>query len=245
MLPVENYCSVGKSDEDHRPILPSLRQPAQGSVGPLPLPPPWLHAPSPRPFVCPHALPSSRCPLPFLGAVSASTSLAYPGVAVDTVATDVRAGRWQLRPPFPNKRSAGRTWGIVGYGRIGQSVARKAAGFDWRLLGCDPYIDRIEIRRGGVETADFETQLAQSDLGSIDILGRPLRIQLELKACRLVRDVSRLIIVIDRTNLSAKSREGPRRTPKALRIFSAQLRGPSRISTLLPHIAVLTNVNEP
>ena len=35
---------------------------------------------------------------------------------------------------------------------------------------------------------------------------------------------------------------GPRRTPKAYRIFSAQLRGPSRRSTLLPQITIGANV---
>ena len=44
---------------------------------------------------------------------------------------------------------------------------------------------------------------------------------------------------------SAKSREGPGRTPKANRVFFAQLRGPWRISSLLRQIVVLTNVNEP
>lgn len=90
--------------------------------------------------------------------------LAYHGIAVATVAVDVRAGRWPHKPPYPTQRCAGRTLVIVGFGRIGQSVARKAAGFDWRLLVWDPYVDKIEMRRGGVEPADFETQLSLSGL---------------------------------------------------------------------------------
>jgi phosphoglycerate dehydrogenase-like enzyme len=31
----------------------------------------------------------------------------------------------------------GKTLGIVGCGRIGQAVARRALGFDMRVLGCD------------------------------------------------------------------------------------------------------------
>ena len=81
--------------------------------------------------------------------------------------------------------------------------------------------------------------------GSVDVLGRPFRIQQEQDACRPVRDVSLLNLVINKTHRSAKSREGPRRTPKAYRFFIAQLRGPSRTSRLLPQIAVLTNVNDP
>ena len=54
---------------------------------------------------------------------------------VDAEAAKVRAGSWQPKPPFPIQRSAGRTLGIIGFGRIGQSVARKASGFDWRSAG--------------------------------------------------------------------------------------------------------------
>ena len=88
---------------------------------------------------------------------------------VDAVAADVRAGRWQPKPPYPIQRSSGRTLGIVGFGRIGRSVARKAAGFGWRLLAWDPYLDDEEMRSRGVEPADFETLLAQSDFVTLHL----------------------------------------------------------------------------
>ena len=88
---------------------------------------------------------------------------------VDAEATAVRGGRWQPKPPYPIQRSAGRTLGIIGFGRIGQSVAKKAAGFDWRLLAWDPYLDDDEIRRGNAEPADFDTLLAQSDFVSLHL----------------------------------------------------------------------------
>ena len=81
---------------------------------------------------------------------------------IDAEAAKVRAGSWQPKPPYPIQRSAGRTLGIIGFGRIGQSVARKAAGFDWRLLAWDPYVSDSEIRGKNAEPADFET------LGMID-----------------------------------------------------------------------------
>ena len=83
---------------------------------------------------------------------------------VDACSADVRAGTWQPKPPYPIQRSAGRTLGIVGFGRIGQSVARKAAGFDWRLLAWDPFLSDEEVRRHGAEPVDFDTLLEQSDL---------------------------------------------------------------------------------
>lgn len=88
---------------------------------------------------------------------------------VDAEAAKVRAGSWQPKPPYPTQRSAGRTLGIVGFGRIGQSVARKAAGFDWRLLAWDPYISDDEIRSKNAEPVDYETLLAQSDLVTLHL----------------------------------------------------------------------------
>ena len=88
---------------------------------------------------------------------------------VDAGVAEVRAGNWQPKPNYPIQRSAGRTLGIVGFGRIGQSVARKAAGFGWRLLVWDPYLDEDEMRRLGVDPVDFETLLAQSDFVTLHL----------------------------------------------------------------------------
>ena len=88
---------------------------------------------------------------------------------VDAEAAKVRAGSWQPKPPFPIQRSAGRTLGIIGFGRIGQSVARKASGFDWRLLAWDPYVSSDEIRGRNAEPVDFETLLAQSDMVTLHL----------------------------------------------------------------------------
>jgi glyoxylate reductase len=56
-----------------------------------------------------------------------------------------------------------KTLGIVGFGRIGTAVARRARGFDMRVLAFGPRSrDRIE-GTAGVRWADFETLLEQSD----------------------------------------------------------------------------------
>jgi D-3-phosphoglycerate dehydrogenase len=71
-----------------------------------------------------------------------------------------RAGRWNVFEVQPVHRLAGRTVGIVGCGRIGGLVARKLAGFDVRLLGCDPYRAALPP---GVARASLDTLLAESD----------------------------------------------------------------------------------
>ena len=63
-----------------------------------------------------------------------------------------------------------RTLGIIGYGRIGQAVARRAHGFDMRVLAFDPYMrDAIHASRDA-EWADFDTLLRQSDFVSLHAL---------------------------------------------------------------------------
>lgn len=82
----------------------------------------------------------------------------------------VRAGA------FPGSQSnhlagtgvAGKTIGIVGGGRIGQAMARRAAGFGMRILYADPRrMPEAEEQRLGVTYTDFERLLGESDFVSL------------------------------------------------------------------------------
>ena len=57
----------------------------------------------------------------------------------------------------------GKTLGIVGCGRIGQAVARRAAGFGMRVLGFDPFAEDL----AGIERVAFEDLLRESDFVSL------------------------------------------------------------------------------
>lgn len=65
------------------------------------------------------------------------------------------------------RRLAGQTLGLVGFGRIGQAVCRRAAGFGLRVLACDPRADEATAGRQGARLATFEELLAQSDIVSL------------------------------------------------------------------------------
>ena len=60
----------------------------------------------------------------------------------------------------------GKTLGILGCGRIGQAMARRAAGFNMRLLGCD-IAPNPEAERLGVKFVSLDELLAQSDFLSL------------------------------------------------------------------------------
>ena len=58
---------------------------------------------------------------------------------------------------------AGKTAGIVGFGAIGQQVAKRLIAFDTSILVHDPYIDPLEIKMLGAKPAELDELVTQSD----------------------------------------------------------------------------------
>jgi len=64
-------------------------------------------------------------------------------------------------------RLAVQTLGIIGFGRIGKAVARRAQAFGMRILVYDPLLTPGFKREWNVEAVDFEIVLSQSDYLSL------------------------------------------------------------------------------
>jgi phosphoglycerate dehydrogenase-like enzyme len=79
---------------------------------------------------------------------------------------DARRGIWLKTPLVPLR---GKTIGLVGLGRIGRSVARRAAAFGLTVLGCDPHVSPELARQDGVDLLDLEPLLARSDFVSLHV----------------------------------------------------------------------------
>jgi lactate dehydrogenase-like 2-hydroxyacid dehydrogenase len=80
----------------------------------------------------------------------------------------VRAGKWKTWSPslLLGVDFKGATLGLVGFGRIGKAMARRAAGFDMRVIYYDPL--ETEPHPGIKATStDLETVLEQSDFISL------------------------------------------------------------------------------
>lgn len=84
---------------------------------------------------------------------------------------DLREGAWArhgpattqiLRGTVPALRTL--TLGIVGFGRIGQAVARRAAPFGLRLLVSDPYVASDVVADAGAESVSLDELLDRADL---------------------------------------------------------------------------------
>ncbi|MBS7610235.1 hydroxyacid dehydrogenase [Candidatus Bathyarchaeota archaeon] len=79
----------------------------------------------------------------------------------------VRSQEWNLRRKFVGRDVHGATLGIIGLGRVGSGVAKRARGFRMRVLGYDPYVKPERIRELGVEPSDLDALLRESDVVTI------------------------------------------------------------------------------
>lgn len=83
-----------------------------------------------------------------------------------------RSGEWkEWRPEaFMAADITGTTLGIVGLGRIGQAMARRAAGFDMRVVYSDVHRAGREIeRRLGAEFVERDTLLREADFVTLHV----------------------------------------------------------------------------
>ncbi|MCL4239834.1 MAG: phosphoglycerate dehydrogenase [Dehalococcoidia bacterium] len=74
----------------------------------------------------------------------------------------MRAGRWD-RKSYLGTEIRGKTLGIVGLGKIGSEVARRAVAMEMRVLAHDPFVPVERVRALGVESVDFEQLIMLSD----------------------------------------------------------------------------------
>lgn len=82
----------------------------------------------------------------------------------------VRAGKWKTWGPklLMGQDVHGATLGIIGMGRIGQAVARRALGFDMRVLYHDPHTaeEELDMKASSVE---LDTLLTASDFVTLHV----------------------------------------------------------------------------
>ena len=74
----------------------------------------------------------------------------------------LKRGEWR-RGDFMGVEVRGKTLGIVGLGRVGSEVARRALGLDMHIVAYDPFVTQEHAGRLGVDLAPFEQVLAESD----------------------------------------------------------------------------------
>ena len=103
-------------------------------------------------------------------------------------------GRWD-RAKFKGAELYGKTLGVVGFGRIGQLVAKRAQSFDMEVVAFDKFVSAERFRELGVEGLDsVEELLARADLVTLHVPKTPETIDLiDAGAIAAMKDGARVV----------------------------------------------------
>jgi D-3-phosphoglycerate dehydrogenase len=123
----------------------------------------------------------------------------------------VRAGRWEV---LVSTNIHQKTLGIIGLGRIGKAVARRAQGFDMPVLATDVVRDEAFAQQYGVTYLPLEELLQRADIVSINApLARETRSIIDTRTLRVMKPTAFLINtargdLVDEVALATALREG-------------------------------------
>ena len=82
----------------------------------------------------------------------------------------MKGGGWP-KSALIGRELRGKTLGIIGLGRIGAALARRAAAFEMRLVAYDPFVSADYAARLGVEMMGLDALLQEADFVSVHIPG--------------------------------------------------------------------------
>jgi D-3-phosphoglycerate dehydrogenase / 2-oxoglutarate reductase len=139
----------------------------------------------------------------------------------------LKQGRWE-RSAHGGIELEGKTLGVLGFGRIGQQVARRAIGLGMRVVAYDPFVGRDRFRELGAERVETVDELLAA--GEFLTLHLPLTAEttrmLDAKAIARMPDGARLVNaargeLVDEEALIEALRSG-KLAGAALDVFSAE-----------------------
>jgi D-3-phosphoglycerate dehydrogenase len=101
----------------------------------------------------------------------------------------LKQGRWE-RSAYAGVELGGKTLGVLGFGRIGQQVARRALGLGMRVVAFDPYVAADRFRELGAERAETPHEIyAAADFLTLHLpLDAETRGSLDADAFAAMRD---------------------------------------------------------
>jgi len=79
-----------------------------------------------------------------------------------------KEGRWHWKEAGgPIFRFRTITWGLIGFGRIAQNLARKLQGISISVIAVDPYVSESFMNSTGVKKVEFDSLLAAADVVNV------------------------------------------------------------------------------
>lgn len=76
--------------------------------------------------------------------------------------TSMHAGKWEKKS-LQGAELKGKTFGILGLGRIGLEVAKRAKGFGLEIIGSDPFVSAAVARENGIRLVSLDELFAGCD----------------------------------------------------------------------------------
>jgi D-3-phosphoglycerate dehydrogenase / 2-oxoglutarate reductase len=103
-------------------------------------------------------------------------------------------GRWD-RSKFKGAELYGKTLGVLGFGRIGQLVAKRAQGFEMDVVAFDKFVSAERFRELGVEgAASLEDLYARADVVTLHLPKTPDTVDLiDAEAIATMKDGVRIV----------------------------------------------------
>jgi len=80
-----------------------------------------------------------------------------------------RKGLWEFEDVWSIRRLKGQILGLVGVGKIGKVVARKAGAFGLKVKAYDPYLSKSEMNMLNVDSVEFEDLASNADFISLHV----------------------------------------------------------------------------
>ncbi len=161
----------------------------------------------------------------------------------------MKQGQW-LKKELEGVELSHKTLGILGMGRIGAEVARRALAFEMDVLGYDPFLSPDDIRGRVAEPVDRDELLARSDFISLHLPLTPeSRGMLNAEQFAKMKDGARLVCaarggIIDEAALLAALNSG-KIAGAALDVFATEPPGATELVKhprviVTPHIGAQT-----
>jgi len=102
-------------------------------------------------------------------------------------------GRWE-RSKWGGVELADKVLGVLGFGRIGRQVARRALGLQMKVVAYDPFVPAERFRELGVESATFDEVLERSEFLTLHLpLNDDTRNSIDAGAIARMRDGVRIV----------------------------------------------------
>lgn len=152
----------------------------------------------------------------------------------------MKSGKW-LKKELEGVELYKKTLGVIGYGRIGQAVAKRAAAFDMNVVVCDPFVTADGVRQSGCDPTSMEELLRTVDFLSLHVpLNNNTRGMLGAEQFKTMKDGVYLVDaarggVIDEDALLAALESG-KVAGAALDVFATE---PPGMTSLINHPRVI------